>query len=300
LETPPSAIPEVGYSQYTGHSYTLGETVFQSIFPKHAPKREWTPLCCNTFFSEDWLVPHIAPPSGPGGSLRQGWVGVPDAFFNRQIVGIYNYARGANGAPNEQTGAFLIESPISRRWDVGFIVPFVDNLQGNGRSSTTGFGDVTIENRLLLHETADLTVSLNFNIRTPTGDATIGDHRTILIPYLAFYKDLCRGWSVRGAAGIEDPVNGPNGQRINTLFQSLGVGQTITPHDVKLFGDFTYYVCANVREHLNTSTNVFMSITPGIRTHLGRDWFLLFGVDIPVTANAGFRERFNVILVKGF
>lgn len=285
-----------------GH-YTVFETIFQSIFPKHAPKREWTPLYASTFFSEGWLEPQIGPPSGSGGSLRQGWVGVPDAFFNRQIVfGIYSYAQGANGNRNEQTGAFLIESPICRRWDVGFIVPYIDSLQGNGgQAAANSFGDLTIENRFLLHETQDLTVSLNLNIRTPTGSTTTGNDRAVIIPYVAFYKDLgCNGWSVRGAAGLEDPVNGPTAGRFTTLFQSVGVGQTITPHDVRFFGDFTYYVCGNVREDLDTNNNAFFSITPGIRTHLGKDWFFLFGVDIPCSANAGFRERFNFVLLKGF
>jgi hypothetical protein len=282
--------------------YTIWDTVFLSIFNKHAPKREWTPLYATNFFSEGWLQPHINPPDGSGGSLRQGWIGVPDAFFNRQIIfGIYNYAQGTNGRQNEQNGAVLIESPISRRWDVGFIVPYVDNLSGNGRASATSFGDVTIENRFLLHETKDLTVSLNINIRTPTGDANTGNDRTVLIPYLAFYKDLgYNGWSVRGAAGVEDPLSGPNNTRFNTLTQSLGIGRTLTPHDVRFFGDFTPNVCFNAREDLDTGNNAFFSITPGFRTHLGNDFFFLFGVDVPVSPNAGFRERFNFILLKGF
>ena len=39
------------------------------------------------------------------------------------------------------------------------------------------------------------------------------------------------------------------------------------------------------------------------KTHIeraGRDWFLLAGVEFPVTSNQGFRERFTVVLVKGF
>ena len=179
--------------------YSIWEVITQSIFIKHAPKREWTPLYASNFFTEGWLQPQVDPPNGSGGSLRQGWIGVPDAFFNRQIVfGIYSYARGANGNANEQTAAFLIESPISRRWDVGFVVPYIDSLQGNGRSSATSFGDVTIENRFLVHETQDLTVSFNFNIRTPTGDITTGNDQTVLTSYFAFYKDLgYNGWSVR-------------------------------------------------------------------------------------------------------
>jgi hypothetical protein len=282
--------------------YSIFETIALSVFPKHAPKREWTPLYAGTFFTEGWLEPQIGPPNGSGGSLRQGWIGVPDAFFNRQIVfGIYSNTRGTNGNANEQTGAFLIESPISRRWDVGFIVPYVDNLQGNGRTSATSFGDVTIENRFLLHETQDLTVSLNLNIRVPTGSTVTGNGHTVLNPYLAFYKDLgYNGWSLRGAVGVVDPLDGPNAQRVTTLTQSVGIGQTITPHDVKFFGDFTYYTCINVSEDLNTNRNAFLSFTPGIRTHLGKDFFLLVGVDIPVTPNAGFRERFNVVILKGF
>ena len=93
-------------------SYTIWQTVFQSIFIKHAPKREWTPLYATTFFTEGWLEPQIDPPGGSGGSVRQGWIGVPDAFFNRQIIfGMYSYAQGANGRQNEQVGSFLIESP---------------------------------------------------------------------------------------------------------------------------------------------------------------------------------------------
>lgn len=273
--------------------YTIWQTVFQSIFIKHAPKREWTPLFATTFFTEGWLEPQIDPPGGSGGSVRQGWIGVPDAFFNRQFIfGMYSYAQGPNKGQNEQVGSFLLESPISRRWDVGFIVPYIDNLQGNGRASASSFGDVTIENRFLVHETQDLTVSFNFNIRTPTGDATTGNDQTALISYFAFYKDLgYNGWSVRGAGGLVDPVSGPSANRFTTLFQSIGIGQTLTPHNTPIIGDFTPSVCFNASEGLDTSSNAFFSITPGFRTHLGKEFFLLFGVDIPVSANAGYRER---------
>ena len=295
-EAPPSI---VGASD---GPYTIWEVISQSIFIKHAPKREWTPLYATTFFTEGWLQPQIDPPSGSGGSLRQGWIGVPDAFFNRQIIfGMYSYTQGANGRPNEQVGSFLLESPISRRWDVGFIVPYIDNLQGNGRPSATSFGDVTIENRFLVHETQDLTVSFNVNIRTPTGDAITGNDQTLLTSYFAFYKDLgYKGWSVRGAAGLDDPLNGPSANRFTTLFQSMGIGRTLFPHSTPIVGDLTPNVCFNATEALDTSKNAVFSITPGFRTHLGNDYFLLFGATIPVSANAGYRENFTVFLLKGF
>jgi hypothetical protein len=283
-----------------GRSYTLWDTISQSICGKPDPARPWTPLYAATFFSEGWREPWIGPPNGPGGSLRQGWVGVPDAFFNRQVVGIYSNTRGANGAQNEQVGAFLVESPLSRRYDLGVIVPFVDYLEGAGQTSATSFGDVTIENRFLLHETESLTVSLNLNVRVPTGQLSTGNDRTVMIPYIAFYKDFTAGFSVRGAVGAEVPLDSNPNPRITTLTQSLAIGQTVTPHDIPFFGDFTYYVCANVREGLNSSNATFLSVAPGIRTHLGGNWFLLAGLEIPVTNNQAIRERLTFVLVKGF
>jgi hypothetical protein len=100
-----------------------------------------------------------------------------------------------------------------------------------------------------------------------------------LIPYFAFYKDFgYNGWSVRGTAGLDDPVSGPTANRFTTLFQSIGIGQTLTPHKAPFIGDFTPQRLLH-REGLDTSSNAFFSITPGFRTHLGNEFFLLFGVD---------------------
>ena len=285
----------------TSDRFSLWETVALSIFNKHAPKREWAPLYASTFFTEGWLDPHIGPPSGSGGSLRQGWIGVPEAFFNRQIVGIYSRTRGVNGAPNEQTGSIILESPMSRRYDFGALVPFVDDLQGNAAQHNTSVGDVLLFNRFLLHETQDLSVSLNVNVRVPTGSRTTGNDRTAVIPYLAFYKDLGRGFSARGAGGADVPVDDRPDGRDATLFFSYAMGQTLTPHDTPFFGDFTYYVAMNVTEDLGgRNRNTFLSFTPGFRTHLGRDWFLLGGVGVPVAGPRTFNERLTFVLVKGF
>ena len=62
--------------------------------------KEWTPLTIDTFFTEGWFDANVGPPNGPGGSLRQGWVGVPDAFFDRQVVLFDTYTQGVRGNPN--------------------------------------------------------------------------------------------------------------------------------------------------------------------------------------------------------
>ena len=297
-ETPPEdRSPDLPLA--SDERYNLRDTVLLSIFNKHAPKRQWTPLYLTTFFTDGWLQPHIAPPATTGGSVRQGWSGLNDVFFNRMIDNNYSYFWGAHGKPNRSFAVLDVETPISRRWMLGMITNYVDATNGSGQPGITAFGDTLIENRFILHETRELTITANLNVRTPTGITAPGDHQMNFSPYLGWYKDLgYKGISFRGLVGFQDPLNGPNSQRVCSFYQTVGLGQTITPHEAAPFGDFTYYIVLNTVESPNTNT--FISLTPGIRTHLGRDWFLLLGLDVPVSHNAGYSERFNLQLVKGF
>jgi len=55
-------------------------------------------------------------------------------------------------------------------------------------------------------------------------------------------------------------------------------------HDVPLFGDFTYYVAAVANSPLNAGGGATSAtLTPGIRSHLGYDWYFLAGMPVPVT-----------------
>lgn len=282
--------------------YTLGEILEQSLCGEQPdPCREWTPLCAGSFFTEGWCEPWNAPPgSGTGGSLRQGWIGTPDAFFNRMVVGIYADTDGTSGA-DDQFGALLLENPINRRWMVGALIPFAHHIDGSGADSeSTDFGDVTIVNRFMVQETKDMSLSFNFNVRTPTGDEAQGNDRTRLQSYFAYYFDVGCGVSIRGASGLIIPVDDqPTGSDV-LYTQSLAIGQTITDHDVPLLGDFTYYAAANLEQSLENADNTFVSITPGIRTHLGNNWFFLAGVEMPVNGPRAFDDRLVFVLVKGY
>jgi hypothetical protein len=63
----------------------------------------------------------------------------------------------------------------------------------------------------------------------------------------------------------------------------LTIGQTLTDHDVHLFGDFTWYVSTVVNSPLAQAQHTSVTLTPGIRTHLGNDWYLLVGLPTPLT-----------------
>jgi Putative MetA-pathway of phenol degradation len=216
-------------------------------------------------------------------------------------VGIYSHTSAGGRGQNEDAGTLLFETPISRRWMVGVSVPVVDSLAaGGGAPSATGFGDVVLENRFLLTETQDTTLSFNFNIRTPTGDTKIGADQTRLIPYLAFWQDMGKGVSVRGGAGFDVPVDCDPNQHGTIGFVNLAIGQTITEREAAPLGDFTYYVAINLSRNLGSNDSTSVTLTPGVRTHLGNDWFFLAGVEVPVTGPLPFNERFTFVLVKGF
>ena len=279
--------------------YSCFEIISKSMFGQQPPPdRAWTPLRLSDF-GDGWFEPWIKPPDTTGGSLRQGWVNTFDAFFNRMIVGIDSYKVGNPTQQNEQVGTLLFETPMSRRYMFGIFVPFVDSFQGGVGPQATVFGDLTLENRFILRETRDFTLSFNQNVRVPTGDPTLGGGRTSLNPYLSFFKDIGRGFSLRGTGGVDVPVDSRPDGITSTLIGQLGIGQTLTPHDVPWFGDFTYYLTTNFREYLGPGT-AFVSLTPGIRTHLGRNFWLLGGVEVPVTGPLPFQERFTLLLVKGY
>jgi hypothetical protein len=43
-----------------------------------------------------------------------------------------------------------------------------------------------------------------------------------------------------------------------------------------------------------------VTLTPGIRTHLGQNWYLLGAVEVPVTSNKGFDYQILFGLMKVF
>ena len=47
------------------------------------------------------------------------------------------------------------------------------------------------------------------------------------------------------------------------------------------FGDFTYYVSTVANSPINAGTATSITLTPGLRTHLGYDWYFLAGLPTP-------------------
>jgi hypothetical protein len=131
----------------------------------------------------------------------------------------------------------------------------------------------------LLHETQDFTLTTELAVTTPTGNQPLAA-KTALTPNVGFWYNFADGFVIRGGFGDFIPLRGGGN---NFLISQLAIGQTITPHDVPLFGDFTYYVSTLVNSPVSSASLTSVTLTPGIRTHLGNDWYFLAGVPVALT-----------------
>ena len=113
----------------------------------------------------------------------------------------------------------------------------------------------------------------------PTGNQPLAG-KTALIPAFGFWNNFAGRWVIRGGIGDYIPLGGGG---TDTLISQLAIGQTLTDHDVPLFGDFTWYVSTVVNTPLSDGQHTSVTLTPGMRTHLGRDWYFLAGLPTPLT-----------------
>jgi len=289
----PSYYPGVGMvPPGTRVEMGLFDTITESIFGTPDPDT-WRPLPLGTFFSEGWHEAWVPSPSGSGGAPRQGWINAQDGNLYR--LWFFTFAQGFNQAPkgNAYLGAYTIFTPLNRRLVLITSIPFV--LRNNAVTglpfidpnrpvvpsphSYSGFGDISFTPRVLLHETKDCSFTAELAVVTPTGTQPLAGNTTTLIPAFGFWNNFAGGWVIRGGTGLAIPMNGSGDDLIN----QLAIGQTLTSHDVPLFGDFTYYLSTVVNTSLANGHQTSVTLTPGMRTHLGRDWYFLAGLPTPVT-----------------
>lgn len=247
----------------------------------------WPPLGSEPFGSE-LFAKWIPVPNGESGAPRQGWLGTADGFFTREAHLAYTYV-DAEGDDFHQ-GLARFHYPFSRRLWAGLEVPFYQDSGGD-----SDFGDITLNTQVMLAETRNLSLNAGVGWRLPTGSASFGNDVFAAQPQLNLFTDIGGGFSFRGRVAYEFPDSGAP----ESFILNGAIGQTVTPHDQTPVGDLTWYVASTWREFQNGPT--FVSVTPGMRTHLGGNLFLLAGIEIPLNNSSQFfREGFTVQLVQGF
>lgn len=248
---------------------------------------EWTPLGSEPFGSE-LFAKWVPVPNGESGAPRQGWLGTADGFFTREAHLAYTYV-DARGEDFHQ-GLARFHHPLSRRLWAGLEVPFYQDSGGD-----SDFGDITLNTQVMLAETRNLSLNAGVGWRLPTGSESFGNSIFAAQPQLNLFTDIGGGFSLRGRVAYDFPDSGAP----ESFILNGAIGQTVTDHDRAPLGDLTWYVASTWREFQDGPT--FVSITPGMRTHLGGNLFLLAGIEIPLANTSQFfREGFTVQLVKGF
>jgi len=110
---------------------------------------------------------------------------------------------------------------------------------------------------------------------------------------------------VRGSADMFVPFGHESIREVNarTSFGgNLAAGYYFTPPDAAPFGDLVFHVGTTLTQLTdnrgpNTTTLVF---TPGFRDYLGANFYLLAGIDLPVTHPEPFAYQPTVGIMKVF
>jgi hypothetical protein len=272
------------------------DTIVESVLGQPDPD-SWRPLPLSTLFSEGWNEPWVPSPNGSGGAPRQGWINAADGNFYRLWFFTFAQAFNQGNKSNAYLGAYTLYTPLSRRLLLITNIPFVErngvgsglpiasgpsglNTPRTGTRNQTTFGDITFTPRVMLHETQDFSLTSELAVTVPTGNQPLTG-KTALTPAVGFWNNFAGRWVVRGAFGDLIPLGGGGH---DTLISQLAIGNTFTDHDVPLFGDFTLYVSAVVDTPLAYGQHTSVTLTPGTRQHLGRDWYFLAGLPTPLTS----------------
>jgi hypothetical protein len=282
-------------------NFSFLEMVEESFFGD--PTDPWSPLSLSTFFSEGWNEPFDYPVNGSGGAPRQGWINSYDGVFYRLWFLSYSNTHNFHDNGNQDIGSYTLFAPVNKRFQLRFDVPFfVSNRGGQNNDYNNNFGDFVISPRFLLSESQDFSQILAVPVRTPTGEKDNGNDVTSITPQYEFWSNVYKTWVVRGGIGTTLPTQSKQGRY--SFNYNVAIGVFLTPHDRTPFGDLTLYVAGDGFSTIDdrASDVDFFSIMPGFRSHMGRDWYLLGGVEVPLTGpdSASFDYEPNVWVMKVF
>ena len=275
------------------------ESVVGDVYSDEAAKN-WQELSFSNLFSKGWDKSWSSPPNGGGGAPRQGWLNAYEGVFYRLSIATFGWLHGNGG--DGYNNNIISFTPLNQRLEIQTDIPVIASTQG-GSGRETNLGDFKITPRLLLSESKEQTQTLNLTFRTPTGDVYNGNHVASIGPQYNFWTNYWKGLVVRGGVGFAVPYSGDitrSGAR-STFDANLAVGYYFTPHDYTPVGDMVWYVSTNVSQPIDNrapSSNTFVSMTPGFRTHMGQNWYLLGAVEVPVTSNAPYDYQVQSGIMK--
>ena len=272
-------------------------------------EKRWRPLTLGSFFTDGWDEAWVSGPRGDGGNgaPRQGWLTAFDGVFYRLAIATYGFARDNAENGNRHIGAVTLYAPLNRRLELRVDLPIVQNQRtsDSGDGYKTAAGDMHLTPTFMLSESEDVTQTFNVDFRVPTGNTNMGNEVAAITPRYEFWANWWRGLVVRGGTGVAVPYSHQGVREAGartTYFANVASGYYFTDHDVTPFGDLVFYLDANLDQLTDgrgpATTTVLMA--PGFRSHLGRDWYLLGAIEVPVTRPEPFDYQLLAGLMKVF
>jgi len=272
--------------------YSFSEIVTESVTGdvySAAAAENWQDLSYSDLFSKGWDKPWVSPPNGGGGAPRQGWLNSSEGVFYRLGIAVFGWQHDFLNNGDGYSGNLVNFTPINQRFQIQTDISLTSNRGASGSNPQTNFGDFKITPRFMLSESKNVTQTFNVTFRTPTGNSNNpGQDIAAITPEYQFWANWWQGLVVRGGTGVFIPYAGDlNRSGARSLFNAnLAVGYYFTPHDFTPIGDMVWFVSTNVSQPIDNraeTSNTFVSLTPGFRTHVGGDWYLHGAVEVPVT-----------------
>jgi hypothetical protein len=208
---------------------------------------------------------------------------------------------GINRNGNQYLGGYTIYTPLNRRLELRIDVPFVVSNKGRAKDTYHNrFGDLVVSPRFLLSETQDFSQLFAMNLRAPTGSRINGNGVDSLSPHYRFWYNFYANWAVRGGTGLTIPTTTGSGGTF--YFANLGIGRYWEGADNALFRQQWLTFVANFTTPLSggTAAPTYLSLTPGYRVQIHGDWFLLAGLEVPVTSHREYGTQPILLLLKHY
>jgi hypothetical protein len=198
---------------------------------------------------------------------------------------------------------FMIEVKATEQW-------FDDRGKTADQDGTIG----TFVGRLQLIDTESSSYSFNFQIASP--NRGVGATQTTFSYGLAGFEDLAYWLNLRKVgfyySFLFDSLDGPNavGATRNDVQYDISIARTVVSQDVPYIGGLTPFVEFFAQTNLDgaRASQTVVTITPAVRLNLGKsdhvnfgkDNWILFGVDIPVSGPRPYDAIYRLSYIKNF
>lgn len=262
-------------------------------------------LTFSNFFSEGWKFSQWEEPEQePDQSPRFRLLKIPATVFEREIRMNYSFTNnGDSGKLDEQKWEFEFEMPVSRRLLIE-VEPAIVAVSPENDDDHSGLGDTSFITRVMLMETRNTTLLSLLDIKIPTGneDLGLGSGMTTIRPGIGMWRDLGGHFALHSFLKLDIPAGGKSDEDPDTtIIYGSALTKTVTPKDTPFFGNLTFFVEFNGSSDMESDDDTtVVSILPGARWNLGRDFWLMPGVEFPVIERDEFDTRIWFSVLKDF